>query len=36
MPEPGLWALLDAPADVLQARKQEVARKESERQRQAY
>jgi thymidylate kinase len=36
MPEPRLWVLLDAPADVLQARKQEVSRDESARQRQAY
>jgi thymidylate kinase len=36
MPQPELWVLLDAPADVLQARKQEVTWKESARQRQEY
>jgi thymidylate kinase len=36
MPQPSLWVLLDAPAEVLQARKQEVSRQESARQRQAY
>ena len=36
MPQPRLWLLLDAPAEVLQARKQEVTSEESERQRQAY
>jgi thymidylate kinase len=36
MPQPELWLLLDAPADVLQARKQEVTWKESARQRQEY
>ena len=36
MPRPGLWVLLDAPTEVLQARKQEVSLEETERQRQAY
>lgn len=36
MPRPRLWVLLDAPAEVLQARKQEVTAAESARQRQAY
>jgi thymidylate kinase len=36
MPQPTLWVLLDAPGEVLQARKQEVTRQESARQRQAY
>jgi thymidylate kinase len=36
MPQPRLWVLLDAPAELLQARKQEVTRQESARQRQAY
>lgn len=36
MPQPRLWVLLDAPVEVLQARKQEVTRQESARQRQAY
>jgi len=36
MPQPKLWVLLDAPAEVLQARKQEVPAKETARQRQAY
>ena len=36
MPQPELWVLLDAPADVLQARKQEVTCEESARQRQEY
>jgi thymidylate kinase len=36
MPQPQLWILLDAPAELLQARKQEVSREESARQRQAY
>ena len=36
IPMPGLWVLLDAPAQVLQARKQEVPLKETARQRQAY
>jgi thymidylate kinase len=36
MPQPKLWVLLDAPAEVLQARKQEVSLEESARQRQAY
>lgn len=36
IPQPRLWLLLDAPAEVLQARKQEVAPEESARQRQAY
>jgi thymidylate kinase len=36
MPQPILWILLDAPAEVLQARKQEVTLEESARQRQVY
>jgi thymidylate kinase len=36
MPQPGLWVLLDAPAEVLQARKQEVSFNETVRQRQEY
>jgi thymidylate kinase len=36
MPQPRLWVLLDAPAEILQARKQEVTPDESARQRQAY
>jgi thymidylate kinase len=36
MPKPDLWILLDAPAEVLQARKQEVSFSESLRQREAY
>jgi thymidylate kinase len=36
MPQPDLWVLLDAPVEVLQARKQEVSWSESSRQRQAY
>lgn len=36
MPQPDLWLLLDAPAPVLQARKQEVPIEETERQRHAY
>jgi hypothetical protein len=36
IPQPMLWLLLDAPTEVLQARKQEVHPKESARQRQAY
>jgi serine acetyltransferase/thymidylate kinase len=36
VPRPDLWLLLDAPAEVLQARKREVPWEESERQRQAY
>jgi len=36
MPRPELWILLDAPPDVLQARKQEVAAAETARQCQAY
>lgn len=36
MPQPDLWVLLDAPAEVLQARKREVPREESARQREAY
>jgi len=36
MPQPDLWILLDAPAEVLQARKQEVSLKETARQRIAY
>jgi serine acetyltransferase/thymidylate kinase len=36
VPRPDLWLLLDAPAEVLQMRKQEVSAEESERQRLAY
>jgi serine acetyltransferase/thymidylate kinase len=36
VPQPDLWILLDAPAPVLQARKQEVPEDETERQRRAY
>ena len=36
IPKPDLWILLDAPAEVLQARKQEVPLDESARQRNAY
>jgi len=36
MPQPQLWVLLDAPAEVLQARKPEVTCEESARQRQEY
>jgi thymidylate kinase len=36
MPRPKLWILLDAPAEVLQARKQEVTLKESARESHAY
>ena len=36
VPRPNLWLLFDAPADVLQSRKQEVSPAESERQRIAY
>jgi thymidylate kinase len=36
IPKPDLWILLDAPVDVLQARKREVPAQESERQRNAY
>jgi thymidylate kinase len=36
MPQPKLWILLDAPADVLQARKQEVEPQETARQCAAY
>lgn len=36
IPHPDLWMLLDAPANVLQARKREVSAAESERQRQGY
>ncbi len=36
VPQPDLWILLDAPAEVLQARKQEVPFEETVRQRQAY
>jgi serine acetyltransferase/thymidylate kinase len=36
VPRPDLWLLFDAPADVLQARKQEVSFEESNRQRHAY
>ena len=36
IPGPDLWIVLDAPADVLQTRKQEVSFEESSRQRKAY
>lgn len=36
VPQPDLWILLDAPPDVLQARKQEVSADETARQRRAY
>ena len=36
IPQPDLWILLDAPADVLQARKQEVPFEETVRQREEY
>lgn len=36
IPKPDLWILLDAPAEVLQSRKQEVSTKETARQREAY
>jgi thymidylate kinase len=36
MPLPHLWILLDAPVEILQARKQEVPAEETARQRQAY
>jgi thymidylate kinase len=36
MPRPRLWLLLDAPAEILQARKQEVPLEETARQRSAY
>jgi len=36
VPEPDFWVLLDAPAEILQSRKQEVPAEESERQRHAY
>ncbi|MEM9804257.1 MAG: hypothetical protein AAF959_03170 [Cyanobacteria bacterium P01_D01_bin.56] len=36
IPKPDLWILLDAPAEVLQARKQEVSFEETARQRKAY
>ena len=36
MPKPKLWVLLDAPAEIFQARKQEVPLEETVRQRQAY
>ena len=36
IPQPDLWILLDAPAEVLQARKQEVSFEETARQREAY
>jgi thymidylate kinase len=36
MPQPRLWVLLDAPAEVLQTRKQEVSMEETARQRDAY
>ena len=36
VPKPDLWILLDAPAEVLHARKQEVPIEEARRQRQAY
>lgn len=35
-PQPELWALLDARAEILQARRQEVSWEESSRQHQAY
>ncbi len=36
IPQPDLWILLDAPTEVLQARKQEVSHEETARQRQGY
>ena len=36
MPKPDLWILLDAPPEVLQARKREVTLEETTRQRSAY
>lgn len=36
MPQPDLWVLLDAPPDILQARKHEVPPEETSRQRDAY
>ena len=36
MPEPDLWLLLDAPVEVVRARKQEVSEKETARQLDAY
>ncbi|WP_019504093.1 hypothetical protein [Pleurocapsa sp. PCC 7319] len=36
IPQPDLWILLDAPAEVLQARKQEVSFEETARQQEAY
>jgi thymidylate kinase len=36
MPKPHLWVLLDAPSEVMQARKREVTAEETERQRSAY
>jgi len=36
MPQPDLWVLLDASTEVLQARKQEVSKEETSRQRLAY
>lgn len=36
IPSPKLWVVLDAPTDVIQKRKQEVSREETERQRQKY
>lgn len=36
IPQPGLWILLDAPAKVLQERKQEVSFEETARQRESY
>jgi len=36
VPKPDLWIVLDAPAEVLQSRKQEVTFEESRRQKQAY
>ena len=36
MPKPKLWVLLDAPAEILQARKREVSAQETARQRKAY
>lgn len=36
IPQPQLWIVLDAPTDVIQARKAEVSYEETERQRRAY
>lgn len=36
IPQPSLWVLLDAPAEVLRSRKQEVTLEETRRQRDAY